>query len=272
MNLKILTAENITQFAPNILREVTGETPFSEKLAPFIASAKAWLEAEYLGPDDFLSPEENKVAVRVVVTKAYADALPSLDIVVTPTGIGVVNTDTIAPASKERVERLVKSLRDILHDNLTLLVDLCHKYPAWRESEPGRFFCATFLSSLLDLRAMPEGVTFEDMRLKALIVEQKMADRFLGHNLMASMRDAENARREAGSPQEALCRSLCKKAVAALVAAPGPVPHYNAIWEECSHVINAVDDCPEYLEIWTAEMRGVLTKPFDNNIKGSYYF
>ena len=65
--------------------------------------------------------------MRVVVTKAYADALPSLDIVVTPTGIGVVNTETIAPASKERVERLVKPLRDILHDNPTLLVDLCHK-------------------------------------------------------------------------------------------------------------------------------------------------
>ena len=52
---------------------------------------------------------------------ANCTAIPSLDLVLTPNGFGIVNTTTIVPASKERIERLqlsIESLRDTVIEQL----------------------------------------------------------------------------------------------------------------------------------------------------------
>lgn len=51
--------------------------------------------------------------VRTLCLRAFASALPQLDLTMTPDGFAVASTDKIAPASKERVQRLALSL-DIL--------------------------------------------------------------------------------------------------------------------------------------------------------------
>ena len=47
---------------------------------------------------------------RIVAFDAFRNTIPHLDLILTPNGFGIVNNYNIAPASKERVERLIASL------------------------------------------------------------------------------------------------------------------------------------------------------------------
>lgn len=48
---------------------------------------------------------------RFVYTRGAYKAVPSMDLVLTPTGFGIVNSQSLVPASKERVSALMESLR-----------------------------------------------------------------------------------------------------------------------------------------------------------------
>ena len=108
MNIDSLNIDTLQKYVPNVLSVAEGEPALFDKLQPYIESAKLMLEKDYLGSEDFLSEQHNELAIKIVVAEALANAVPSLDIIITPTGFGVVNTDNLAPASKERVERLIQ--------------------------------------------------------------------------------------------------------------------------------------------------------------------
>lgn len=64
-------------------------------------------------------PSTAKVTMaRIVAFDAFRSAIPHLDIILTPNGFGIVNNSNIAPASKERVERLINSLLDNLDNEI----------------------------------------------------------------------------------------------------------------------------------------------------------
>lgn len=76
-------------------------------------TASARLQAEVLGPvsiDGDLSEADAATAVHIICLRGLLDALPQLDVVLTPTGAGVVSNDTLAPASRDRVEALGRQL------------------------------------------------------------------------------------------------------------------------------------------------------------------
>lgn len=261
--------EIIAECIPNTLLEVEGETPLAVKLAPWIQSAKNWLESEYLGPDDFLNEGDNARAVRIVVFKAFADAIPSLDLVVTPTGFGVVSTDSVAPASKDRINRLLESIRSQIDGELDLLLEFCHQYPEWRASERGKYFCATFLSSLRDNRKIVFE-SYDDMRNEAMHVESLMEERYLGHNLMTRLRNEYNSRKPY------VYHDLANPVRSAVLNIVYPINNKsleNNLWHSCRPIIEMLHRFPEYYDIWKAEMGERFNQqPFINNIKGSYYF
>lgn len=262
--------EMIAECIPNTLLEVEGETPLAAKLAPWIQSAKGWLESEYLGPDDFLNEDDNAKACRIVVFKAFADAIPSLDLVVTPTGFGVISTDSVAPASKDRIKRLLESLGSQIDGELILLLDLCHRYPEWRASERGKYFCATFLSSLRDCRKTAF-VSYDDMRSAVMRIESLMAEEYLGKSVMDRLRDEYNSRNRS----ESQCLAdYVHSAVTEIVYRPLPgAPIKADIWFYCRQIIERLADFPEYYDMWSKEVGDTFHFPrFKNDMKGSYYF
>lgn len=276
MNTDKLTNKNIRQYIPNVLTEVAGETPLAEKLAPFIGSARIWLETEYLGPDDFLSEAHNDYALRILVAKAMADAVPSLDLVVTPTGMAVVNTDSMAPASKERVERLINSLRSYVRVNLCTLVEICKKYPQWLKSLQGKYFCSSFVT-LSDCSDFQDSIfgTFDPMHDRCLVIERAMAEEYLGFRLMDRLRLDYHT----GSLQPG-CRlyGFLHHAVLSLyeedVTQSAPECSWrNLLWRVCRPIVNELNLAPEYKEIWELEMGAKFNQPgFVNDIKGGFYF
>ena len=75
-------------------------------------------------------PSTAKVTMaRIVAFDAFRSAIPHLDIILTPNGFGIVNNSNIAPASKERVERLINSLLDNRDNEIesrsTLVAQIC---------------------------------------------------------------------------------------------------------------------------------------------------
>ena len=72
--------------------------------------------------------EKLKNAVKKwVALQAFLSVFRQLDLVLTPTGFGVVSTQQMAPASKQRVDALIGHLRDsILIARGQLLAELCH--------------------------------------------------------------------------------------------------------------------------------------------------
>ena len=76
--------------------------------------------------------EKLKNAVKKwVALQAFLSVFRQLDLVLTPTGFGVVSTQQMAPASKQRVDALIGHLRDsILIAQGQLLAELC-KVSGW---------------------------------------------------------------------------------------------------------------------------------------------
>lgn len=265
-----LNNEIIRRYIPNVLTDVEGETPLAEKLRPFIDSAKMQLEKEFLSSENFLSEKHNDFALKILVVKAFADALPSLDLVVTPTGLGIVSTDNLAPASKERVDRLVSSLCDYVRANLILLVDICRTYEEWRQTACGKYFCYTFarLSDCDEFRDTVVG-PFDALRSRCMAVEAELAERYLGRSLISEIHSGLNT----GFLKEgSRLFDLIHSAVITLARMKENRPD-DLAWKLCRTIVNELEYYPGYYSIWLSEMGHLFSSSgFENNIKGSFYF
>ena len=116
--MRLVTSnEQLTALLPNIQVTVQGEVPLYEKLSPFLALAEKWLIEEFTSDRTFsticgyVNDNPTKVlATQVVVYEAFRRAIPHLDVILTPNGFGIVSNTNIAPASKERINRLLDTL------------------------------------------------------------------------------------------------------------------------------------------------------------------
>lgn len=272
-----ITPETIKNFVPNLLTEVEGERSLFDKLSPFLESARLWLESEYLGPDDFLSDIHNDYALKILVAKAFADAVPSLDLVVTPTGMGVISTDNMAPASKERVERLIASLNGYVRSNISVLVDVCRQhYPEWR-SGFGRKFCDIFLYEPNGVKMSLDKVLYEFdyVRPFCVTIEAAMADFFFGHSLMTRIRSDFHAGTLPPGAMDLIqeIRMIEITLIGEHERYSFPVDDRNRLWYYCRRIISRLFYFPEYKEIWEADKGSSFkSDEFHNDIKGSFYF
>lgn len=112
-----------------------------EKVKPQFASTYDDCKASVLGDVGTDAAEGNghpdltKAVKEWVCLRAFLAVFRQLDLVLTPTGFGVVSTQQMAPASKQRVDALIGHLRDsalIAHGRL--LSALC-KVSGWGASE-----------------------------------------------------------------------------------------------------------------------------------------
>ena len=75
------------------------------------------MDCELFGGFDYTEVEGIKnIAVRLVCLRTYYEQIPHLDLVLTPTGFGVVSNENVAPASTERVKELRKQVKAAYDD------------------------------------------------------------------------------------------------------------------------------------------------------------
>lgn len=101
-----------------------------DAIQPFLVEAESQLKGLLLGEDLFnaiaaLSEDSAvKLQLKVLVANtAYHDAIPYVDMIQTANGFAVVSNSNMAPASKERVERLIKWVGAVLDRNIDILIN-----------------------------------------------------------------------------------------------------------------------------------------------------
>ena len=195
----ITNDQQLRELIPNVFSNVKGETSLFDKVTPFLSSAEQWLINNFCSLKTFNVicgyTDDNPTkttAQRIVVCEALRNAVPSLDLVLTPNGFGVVSNQNIAPASKERVARLVNSLAEQRDELLELFIPMLVGASKWKESAQYGFFSASLFPNI-DLASLC-GFTanrwekYVELRPKAIDIENSLAEEFISSELMNKFR------------------------------------------------------------------------------------
>lgn len=99
-----------------------------DSIQPAITEQTALVELNILGAEGMEQLEKQtdqlllKVLKKYICIKAFLSVMRQLDLVLTPSGFGIVSTDKVSPASKQRVDALEGMLRTAERKQFGLLV------------------------------------------------------------------------------------------------------------------------------------------------------
>lgn len=195
----ISTDDQLRTYLPNALTTVEGEQSLYDKMALYLRKAEAWLTRNFVGEvlmDTIAALGETDplriLCCHIVATDAFRRTIPSLDLILTPNGFGIVSNQNVVPASADRVKRLIDSLlsnRDDLASDLLLTLA---RRSDWLETEQASYFGAS-LWPCLDLVPLAgynsdKWARYQSLRLEVLNIEQELAENFISEELMARLR------------------------------------------------------------------------------------
>ena len=229
--MKIITTDaQLRSIIPNVLATVEGETSLYEKLAPFLETSEEWAVQNFVPYELFeliagSSASAETVAEdatitalclpleKIIVCQAYMTAIPSLDLVLTPNGFGIVSNQNIAPASKERVERLQASLEAERDRNLEQLLLRLASRDDWQQASQGKYFAATMFPflSLCRRLAIREHIWDEYQHLhdRLIKIENVLAETYFSQEQMQVFRNKVMDQMRTCHPlEEQIIRSL----------------------------------------------------------------
>lgn len=186
----ISSDDALRRYIPNVLASVRGETSLFDKLSPCLTLVEQWVATTFTSTSLFnqlcLADESSLLRIytaKVVVSQAFMQAVPSLDLVLTPNGFGIVSNANIAPASKERVERLILSLEQERDAAIQLLLSSLAACPDWHPSVQCGYFSATLFPNLdiCDVLGVVEHKwqKYQELRPKVISIESELASNFI---------------------------------------------------------------------------------------------
>ena len=226
----ITSDEQLRRLIPNVFATVEGEPSLLVKLTPFLETSEDWAKQHFV-PDDLFEliaessasaeteADNSTVAAlclpleKAIVCEAYKNAIPSLDLVLTPNGFGIVSNQNVAPASKERVERLLASLEQERDRNIEQLLLRLPTIEGWEQSEQGKYFVATMFPflSLCRRLAINEHLWDEYQHLhdRLIKIENVLAETYFSQEQMDVFRQhVMNQMRLCHPLEEQVIRSL----------------------------------------------------------------
>lgn len=277
--MKLITTDaQLRAHIPNIIASVKGEVPFIERLALFLDLAEDWVKTTFTSESTFNTicgyTDSNNIKIlcsRLVVADALRRAIPSLDIVLTPNGFGVVNTSNLAPASKPRVDRLVGSMLAHRDDCIAALLPEIVGASKWLASSQAQFFGATLFPdlSIVDSLGSVQGSRWEkylELRSQVIDLEASLAEEWFSPELMSALR-SENLRGDLTGKRSEIVRQVKAQVVGYLRSGS-----FNS--RRLADIVNYIrlneDDFIEWHQSETAKL--FAPPVFRNEKKASGYF
>lgn len=218
--MKLITTDaQLRAHIPNIIASVKGETPFIERVAHFLDLAEDWVRTTFTSESTFNTicgyTDSNEIKIicsRLVVADALRRAIPSLDIVLTPNGFGVVSTQNLAPASKPRVDRLVGSMLAHRDDCIAALLPELVGASKWLTSPQADFFGSTLFPDLgiVDAVGGATGSKWEkylELRPQVIDLEASLAEEWLSPELLSALR-SQNLRGDLTEKRSVIVRQV----------------------------------------------------------------
>lgn len=200
----IKTDAQLRTHLPNFIDTARGETSYVDRLAIYLNLAEDWVKSNFTSEgifDSIVDCDDDDVVKmlvsRIVAAEALHRAIPSLDIVLTPNGFGIVNTSNIAPASQNRVESLARSMIVERDECLNSLLKYLPKIKGWLDTEQCRYFSSTLFPNFDIITAVPDNNDSKWERYCNLYpqirdIEASLANGWFSPELMAQLRK-ENA-------------------------------------------------------------------------------
>ena len=283
MNL-ITSNEQLNALLPNIQVTVTGETPLIDKLSLFLATTEKWLSDVFTSQPvldticQFAEEDALRVATtQAVVYEAFRRAVPHLDIILTPNGFGIVSNTNIAPASKERINRLLDALLDNRDAALSQVLSLLPAESGWLGTKQAQFFAATMFPNMEVTLRFPkpsEGrwKLYLTLREKAIGIEQFFAAQYLSVELMDVLRSEVQSGQYRSMLHQKVCRILQAVEIRCLNSTD------PSSWMQFEHgalfdIVNTIQNNPEEFPEWHSSATAELyTPPIFENKKESKGF
>lgn len=274
----ITTEEQLCSHIPNIISSVKGETPLLEKLSLFLELAEDWVINTFTSTSTFNTicgyTNSNNIRIlccHLVIAEALLRAIPSLDIVLTPNGFGIVSTNNITPASKPRIDRLIGSMLSHRDDCIAALLPELVGASKWLTSDRADFFGATLFPDLgiCDAVGGAPGSRWEkylELRSQVIDLEASLAEEWFSPELMSALRSENLCGDLTGK------RSEIVKQVKAQVVGYLRSGSFNS--RRLADIVNYIRLNPESFSEWHKSETAKLFAPpvFRNEKKASGYF
>ena len=196
----ITNNDTLRQNLPNVFATVKGEMSLFDKIKVDIDLAEHWVIETFTSSKTFNTicgyVEDNPIRIitaKLIASEALRRAIPSLDLVLTPNGFGVVSNQNVAPASKERVDRLIASLADYRDECIGNLMPALVGASKWLTSSQASFFGETLFPDLaITDQVKGTGSKWERylaLRPTILDIEASLAEEFFSPELMVRLRN-----------------------------------------------------------------------------------
>ncbi|MDR2125580.1 MAG: hypothetical protein LBP63_01950 [Prevotellaceae bacterium] len=161
-----MIVDNISLIKKHVPAMTADAIGFAE-LETYVSAAESWFKNNIAGQElyDFVDSHKTNSAVlplvsrmeRIIALKAFGDAVPALNLILTSAGFGVTNNEKIAPASKERVADLCQSLHtqcsEAVEDLLMFLENDDTYKDKWQKSPSYSLFTDSFLTTFEQFKA-----------------------------------------------------------------------------------------------------------------------
>lgn len=200
MNKLINNDTDLRRYIPNQVVAVKGEASLFDKIAYWLDTAEQWIFATFcpasvvdaILADKSLSALHSTLSA-VAAHRALADAIPSLDLVQTVNGFAVVSNQNLAPASRDRVDRLITAHRSQRDTAISALIPLLAAVPEWRDTPQCDYFRSTLFPTPAHIRPLASGAAtwerYEELHPAIAAAEDRLAGEYISPELMQRLRD-----------------------------------------------------------------------------------
>lgn len=193
--------DTLKKYVPNTLKAVAGEQSLFDKIHPQLQKSELYFTKRFLS-------EETKTNLITVATDdpllhycrmaTVADTMlstvPQLDLILTPNGFGIVSNQNVVPASKERIERLTRSLEKLRDDAFAIILLILPNAHKWTESEQYASFAATMFPNfeIVNQLGYTEHIWQHYLEIQARLkaIEHHLESYYFSHELMTTLRTA----------------------------------------------------------------------------------
>lgn len=265
--------DSLVKFVPNVFSTIDSETSLFDKLTPWLDKSENWLIDNLVGDIIPVIPDTTPLFADLrsfVVCDALRQAVPSLDVVLTPNGFGIVNTNTIVPASKERIERLLAALTSQKDNLLHSILCKLRKLPAWHTTPQCSWLAQSLIQdyvfALADKTENDKWLSFVNIRQKFVPWQNRIAEEWISPELLARLL-TEYATDSLSDDGQFVVLSL--KAVAADIIKHGRLDDRKML-----SVVDYIRHRPEEFAEWRTSQTAELFEGiyFKNEKKKSGYF
>mgnify|MGYP001027888269 CR=1 FL=1 len=219
MNKLITNDTDLRRYIPNQVVAVKGEASLFYKIAYWLDTAEQWIFVTFcpesvvdaILADKSLSALHTSLSA-VAAHRALADAIPSLDLVQTVNGFAVVSNQNLAPASRDRVDRLIAAHRSQRDTAISALIPLLAEAHAWRDTPQCDYLRATLFPTPAHIRPLASGAAtwerYEELHPAIAAAEDRLAAEYISPELMQRLRDETLGLSKPSTINYKLCEAL----------------------------------------------------------------